>query len=124
MDIWADPSALVAQDVGLGVLAFCNCGLESSPGHGFLFLVNVASCQVEVPATGRSLVQRSPTECGVSDCDLETSAKKQHRPTRVVKPQNKVYICSVPCTDHYRPQYRIWTVYSLFLFHSLKCLLK
>ena len=28
-------------------------------------------CQVEVPATGRSLVQRSPTERGVSECDLE-----------------------------------------------------
>jgi hypothetical protein len=26
-----------------------------------------ACCQVEVPATGRSLVQRSPTECGVSE---------------------------------------------------------
>jgi hypothetical protein len=26
-------------------------------------------CQVEVSATGRSLVQRSPTDCGVSECD-------------------------------------------------------
>jgi hypothetical protein len=28
-------------------------------------------CQVEVTATGRSLVQRSPTDCGVcvSECD-------------------------------------------------------
>jgi hypothetical protein len=25
-------------------------------------------CQVEVSATGRSLVQRSPTDCGVSLC--------------------------------------------------------
>jgi hypothetical protein len=32
------------------------------------------SCQVEVSATGWSLVQRSPTECGVSTvCDRETS---------------------------------------------------
>ena len=36
-------------------------------------LVNVVSCQVEVSATGRSLVQRSPTECGVSECDVEPS---------------------------------------------------
>jgi hypothetical protein len=29
-------------------------------------VVRVVCCQVEVSATGRSLVQRSPTECGVS----------------------------------------------------------
>jgi hypothetical protein len=38
-------------------------------GDGFLSLVNVVCCQVEVSVTGRSLVQRSPTECGVSECD-------------------------------------------------------
>jgi hypothetical protein len=36
-------------------------------------LVSVVCCQVEVSATGRSLVQRSPTECGVSECDREAS---------------------------------------------------
>jgi hypothetical protein len=30
-------------------------------------------CQVEVSATSWSLVQRSPTDCGASLCDLETS---------------------------------------------------
>jgi hypothetical protein len=30
-------------------------------------------CQVEVSASGWSLVQRSPTECGVSECDREAS---------------------------------------------------
>jgi len=29
-------------------------------------LANIVYCQVEVPATGRSLVQRSPIKCGVS----------------------------------------------------------
>jgi hypothetical protein len=29
-------------------------------------LVSVVCCQVEVSSTGLSLVQRSPTECGVS----------------------------------------------------------
>ena len=38
-----------------------------------MFVVCVVCCQVEVSATGRSLVQRIPTECGVSECDLETS---------------------------------------------------
>jgi hypothetical protein len=28
--------------------------------------LSVVCCQVEVSATGRSLVQRSPTECGVA----------------------------------------------------------
>jgi hypothetical protein len=41
-------------------------------------LVCVVCCQVEVSATGRSLVQRSPTECGVSQvCDRETSNSKE-----------------------------------------------
>ena len=35
-------------------------------------LMSVVCCQVEVSATGWSLVQRSPTECGVSNgCDHE-----------------------------------------------------
>jgi hypothetical protein len=36
--------------------------------------VSVVCCQVEVSVVGWSLVQRSPTECGVSKvCDHETS---------------------------------------------------
>jgi hypothetical protein len=46
------------------------------PGHGRLSLVSVVCCQVEVSATSWSLVQRSPTDCGVSNvCDHETSTK-------------------------------------------------
>jgi hypothetical protein len=43
-----------------------------------LSLVSAVCCQVEVSASGSSLVQRSPTECDVSECDLETS--KSRRP--------------------------------------------
>lgn len=117
--MWKYGPIPVPSDVGLGVLASRNCGLESGRGHGCLFLVNVASCQVEVPANRRLLLRRSPTEC-----DLETSAKRQPRPTRAVKPQNKVNICSFSYTDHYRPQYRLWTVHNFFSFHSIKCQLK
>ena len=39
--------------------------------------------------TGRSLVQRSLTECGVSECDLETSKMRKPRPTRAVEPRKK-----------------------------------
>jgi len=41
---------------------------------------------VEVSATGRSLVQRSPTECGVSNFDLETSTMRRSRPARALEP--------------------------------------
>ena len=51
--------------------------------HGCLFLVSVVLCQVEVPAMRRLLVQRSPTECGVSECDREASIKIKTWPTRV-----------------------------------------
>jgi hypothetical protein len=43
--------------------------------------VSVACCLVEVSATSWSLVQRSPTECSVSLCDLETSYMTRPWPT-------------------------------------------
>jgi hypothetical protein len=43
-------------------------------------------CQLEISATGRSLVQRSPIKCGVSECDFEISTWRTPRPTTVVKP--------------------------------------
>ena len=35
--------------------------------------MDIVCCQIKVPVTDRSLVQRSPTECGVSECDCEAS---------------------------------------------------
>jgi hypothetical protein len=43
-------------------------GLNPTGGHGCLSVVSVVCCQVEVSATSWSLVQRSPTDCGVSQC--------------------------------------------------------
>jgi len=48
--------------------------------------VNVACFQAEVSASGRSLVQRSPIECGVSDCDREASTMKRPGPLGAVEP--------------------------------------
>jgi hypothetical protein len=45
-------------------------GLQSRRGHGSLSLASGVCCQVEVSATGWSLVRRSPTECGVSDMSM------------------------------------------------------
>jgi hypothetical protein len=43
--------------------------------------MSVVCCQVEVSATGWSLVQRIPTDCGVSKvCDRETLKKKTMKP--------------------------------------------
>ena len=43
----------------------------SNPAGGMdMSVVSVVCCQVEVSATGRSLVQRSPTECGMSECGM------------------------------------------------------
>jgi len=56
--------------VSLRSLAGWDCRFESRQEHLCLSLVSVVSCQVEVFATGRSLVQRSPTECvRVTKCD-------------------------------------------------------
>ena len=39
--------------------------------------VSVVCCEVEVFATGRSLVQRIRTECGVSECNIEASTMRR-----------------------------------------------
>jgi len=40
-------------------------------------LVSVVGCQVEISAPGQSLVQRSRTECGVSEYDREASIMRR-----------------------------------------------
>ena len=55
------PISVTALLVGLRV--------RIRPGHGCLRLMMVVCCQLEVSVSDRSLVQRSPTECGVSECD-------------------------------------------------------
>jgi hypothetical protein len=53
--------------------------------YGSFSLVSVVCCHGDVSATGRSLVQRSPTECGVYKCDNEISKTTRSRSTRFVK---------------------------------------
>jgi hypothetical protein len=69
----ADPSGRAVQGGGLQPLTCWNCGFESLQKHGCLSFVSVVCCQVEVSASERSLVQRSPTECCVSEYDREAS---------------------------------------------------
>jgi len=52
------------------------------PRKAWMFVVSVVCCQVEVSATGLSLVQRRPTDCGApKQCDLETSRMRRVWPT-------------------------------------------
>jgi len=48
---------------GSAAACLLGLGVRIPPGHRCLSLVSVVCCQVEGSATGRSLVQRSPTEC-------------------------------------------------------------
>ena len=63
---WAIPVAARSKARVCGIACW-DCGFESLRGHRRLSFVSVVWCQVEVSATGRSLVQRSPTDCGVSN---------------------------------------------------------
>ena len=57
-----------------------------TPEEGRLSVLSVVCCQVEVSVTGRSLFQRSPTECGVSEGDRGTSTMGRPWPTGPVEP--------------------------------------
>ena len=48
----ADPSGHTVSGVGLRPLAPCDRGFEPRRGHGFLCLVSVVCCQVEVSGRG------------------------------------------------------------------------
>jgi hypothetical protein len=75
--------------MGLRPLAYWDFGFESLWEHGCLSLVNVVCCQVEVSASGWSLVQRSPTERGVSECDREASVMRTPWPNLGYRAINK-----------------------------------
>jgi len=59
----AEPSGRAVQGVGLRPLACTVHAFESRRWHGCLYFVSVVFCPVQVSATDRSLVQRSPTDC-------------------------------------------------------------
>ena len=78
--------------MGLWPIAGWDCGFESRPGYGYLSVVSVVFCQVQVSVTDLLLVQGSPTECDVSEYDLETSKRKRPRLTRAVEPHLLNYL--------------------------------
>jgi hypothetical protein len=60
-----------------GGRSFVGVAALNPTGGMHVCLVQCLVCQVEVSATGRSRVQRSPTECGVSECDREPSIMRR-----------------------------------------------
>jgi len=80
-------------------LACWDCGFDSRREHRCLSVVNIGCCEVQVSAMGRSLIQRSPTECGVSLCDLETSTARLPRPEQGCNPEEK---SKIPPTNELR----------------------
>ena len=71
-------------------------------------VARVVYCQVAVSATGWSLVQRAPTECGVSECDLETSTRNRLWPNGAAKPlKNPNFILNIHKKLHFH--FTNWT---------------
>ena len=89
----ADPRgrAIKACVCGLWPLACWDCGLYSRWGDGCLSVVNAVYCQIDVSATGRSPVQRSPIGCGVSECDREAGQRGGPDPLGAVAPWKNNY---------------------------------
>ena len=75
-------------------------GLNPAGPMDVLSVVTAACCQVEVSATDRSLVQRSPINCGASECDREASIMRTPWPTRgcySIKKKDTTEMESVRC---------------------------
>jgi len=53
-------------------------------------VVSAVCCEVEVSATSRSLIQRSPNDYGVSWFDLETSWMRRPWPNGGCRAKNKL----------------------------------
>ena len=56
-------------------------------GYVYLSVVSVVCCVVEISATGRSLVQRIPIDCGVAVCDKQILLTGRPPPKYGVAPQ-------------------------------------
>ena len=75
--------------MGLRPLVCWDCGFEFRQGHAVVSLVTVVCCQVELSASSLSLVQRSYSECRVSECDREASMMRSLWPLGALAPWAK-----------------------------------
>jgi hypothetical protein len=82
----AGPIVRTIYGAGLWPFTCWDSGFEFRWRHGCLSLVSGMCCRVYFSATGWSIVQRSPNECGVSECDLKTSTMRRPMPNMAVEP--------------------------------------
>ena len=75
-------------------------GSNPARRHGCPSLVTVVCCHVEVSAYGWSLIQRSPTECGVSQCVRKASTLRTSWPTRGCCANGGTLIRAFPHREH------------------------
>ena len=68
--------------MGLRPLPCWDCGFEFRRRHGCLSVVNTVCCQEDFSVSGRSLIQRSPTERSVSEGDREAFIMRRIGPLR------------------------------------------
>ena len=68
-----NPDGRPVSGLWLRSLSVWDCGFESLLEQGRLSLFNAVSFHVEITARGQLLVNRSRSECGVSECDREAS---------------------------------------------------
>ena len=67
-----------------------------SPGAWmFVCFVNVVCCQVEVSVTNRSLVQKSPADCGVTLCVIYRNLLNEEAMARVGPQRHKKKYCDI-----------------------------
>jgi hypothetical protein len=82
----ADAGGRAVKGLGLGPHDFWDCRFETRRGNKCLSFVNLVCCELEISATGQSLIQRSPTECVVSVWSL----KLNNKATGAVAPQERI----------------------------------
>jgi hypothetical protein len=82
MFLCSQSQQLFRQKHGSGADHFLDFRFEFRQEKVCLSVVNVVSLQVEVSASGLSLLRRSPTKRGVSECDREASIMRRPWPSR------------------------------------------
>jgi hypothetical protein len=99
-------------------------GSNPAEGIGVCILWVLVCCQVKFSASDRSLVQRIPTRCDVSECDRKSSIMKRPWPNGGCCPIVKKYAdnCNYSLYFVYivsECKKSVWYVYNTFImFHT------
>ena len=104
----ADVSGRAVWGVHMRPLACWDCRFESHWRHGSLSLVSVLCCQVEVSASGRSLVEIIPTECGVSERDREAWTRPWSTPSCRTMDEKYIFLSRDRSQQNHTPGQKIF----------------